>query len=79
MRFASAAPGSVCANSGLDLDRRGPGSASAMLVMGTGLVPMDCRNDARPDGHLRRTGQLQVQRLGRGNTAVFPLWMLWQV
>src|SRR5207247_124615 len=59
-----------------DLDREDPERVG--VVMGTGLVPMDLPElmPALMDTCDER-GRLQVQRLGqKGNTAVFPLWIL---
>src|SRR5205807_5007619 len=76
MRFGVAAAGLGVRDSGLDLNREDPERVG--VVMGTGLVPMDLPElmPALRDACDER-GRLQVQRLGqKGNTAVFPLWIL---
>jgi 3-oxoacyl-[acyl-carrier-protein] synthase II len=76
MRFGVAAAGLAARDSGLEMDKLDPERIG--VVMGTGLVPMDLPELALAlKEACDENGRLQINRLGRkGNSAVFPLWIL---
>jgi 3-oxoacyl-[acyl-carrier-protein] synthase II len=77
-RFGIGAAGLAVADSGIEIARENPERLG--VVMGTGLVPMDlgelapmlaraCEDDGRFD-------ETKLPEPGRGDTQLFPLWLL---